>query len=557
MIPQHRDIGRNVPMAHLQPRFSSQGGTLPHHIRLTSMRGFMPDTVWLTGEEVRGIWATRFRERGPDHPFWLYTHIPFCPQICSFCQCSTSLRKSDRQVAVYLEWLEGEIDFLAETSQSGLVKFQYVGGGTPNILSESQLEWLLGKLNRQFRFDPTSRRTFEFLPSGLRPETLPLVRSLGFNRLSCGVQSWSGETLKAVNRSQAGLDELGRTIQDAHDLGYDEINIDLIHGIGDETNERFLEGLLQVLALRPTTVTIHHVIPTPTNPVFSSVEEELTAHSVFETLEQRLGDAVARRFPDMQWVLRPNSWIVVDRDFWKGPEFSYWYFSDNERIHIDMLSFGRFAHSNIPGHICYENLSQAAQYDPKQNSYHAFRKTPAIDAALDLITDLVGDRRSDLTPIRQRYGADGLRPLQPALERLRSDGCVVQRDGLWEPVQTDGVFIDPFWPLLEAAMQDMSGPWTLPLGKQVENAIRIGEGERSLLVFIEKISPDKRYFCEMGRLGIYYRHPNHTQRAGQESWVDELMRAFLDEVAQLLEQVPNISPKAAMARLRRERSAQQ
>jgi oxygen-independent coproporphyrinogen-3 oxidase len=84
---------------------------------LTALRGFMPDTVWLTGEQVREIWAAHFRDKGAGHPFWLYTHIPFCPQICNFCQCSTSLRKSDHQVAAYLEWLDGEIDFLAETGR--------------------------------------------------------------------------------------------------------------------------------------------------------------------------------------------------------------------------------------------------------------------------------------------------------------------------------------------------------------------------------------------------------------------------------------------------------
>lgn len=542
-------------MAHLQPRFTAQGGRLPHHLRLTSLRGFTPDTVLLTGAQVREIWATHFRDKGPGHPFWLYTHIPFCPQICSYCQCSTSLRKSDRQVAAYLEWIDGEIDFLAETSGSGVARFQYVGGGTPNILSESQLESLLGKLNRHFRFDPQSRRTFEFLPSGLRSETLPLVRSFGFNRLSCGVQSWSEDTLKAVNRSEAGLDELGRTIQTAYALGYDEFNLDLIHGIGNETEDRFLEGLLQVISLSPTTVTIHHVIPTPTNPVFSSVQEELAAYVAFESLKERLGDAVARRFPDVEWVLRPNAWVLLDRKFRRAPAFSSWYYSDNERIHIDMLSFGRFAHSNILGKICYENLSQAERYDPGLASYRAFRKTPAVDAALDLITDLAGDRRSDLAPIRERYGAEGLRPLEMVLERLRDEGHVVERNGCWEPVRADGVFVDPFWPLLEAAMQEIAGPWTIPMGNQGEDAIRIGEGERSLLVFLEKISPDKRYFTKMGRLGIYYRHSNHTQRADQESWADELMRTFLSEVSVLLEQVPDISPKAAAARLRRERSA--
>src|SRR5207302_209764 len=147
----------------------------------------------------------------------------------------------------------------------------------------------------------------------------------------------------------------------------------------------------------------------------------------------------------------------------RSPEFSLWYFSDNERIHIDMLSFGRFAHSNILGRILYENLAQAERYDPLQASYHAFRKSAAVDAALDLVTDLVGDRRSDLAPIRARYGADGLRPLEPVLAGLEAEGRVVRRDGAWEAVATDGVFIDPFWPVLEAAMHDVADGWTMPM----------------------------------------------------------------------------------------------
>lgn len=533
-------------MAHLQPQ--SPGGAPRQQIRLTSLRGFMPNTAQLTGFQVRDLWEARFKEQGADHHFWLYTHVPFCPQICSFCQCSTSLRKSDQQVAGYLNWLEEEIDFLADASRSGLVKFQYIGGGTPNILSESQLERLLGRLNTRFRFAPNSRRTFEFLPSALRSETLPLVRSLGFNRLSCGVQSWNRETLKAVNRSQVGMDELGRTIQDAYDLGFDELNLDLIHGIGDDTNT-FLEGLLRLLALRPTTITIHNVIPTPTNPVFASVEQELAAHVEFERLDHDVGDAVAR-FPNIQWVLRPNSWILVNRDFRKGDDFSFWYYSDNERIHIDMLSSGRFAHSNILGQVSYENLSRAEHYDPDAADYHAFRKTPAIDAALDVITDLVGDRGCDLRPIAARHGAESLQRLYPILDALEREGHLVRKHERWEPVYTDGVFVGPFWPLLETAMQEVEAHWNMPIGKDMERGILIGEGERSLLVFIEKVAPDRRYFTEIGQLGIYYRAVDQGQTQ-QGGWVDELMRDFLSEVRALVEQTPSVSPKQATVRLKR------
>lgn len=212
------------------------------------------------------------------------------------------------------------------------------------------------------------------------------------------------------------------TLKAAYALGFDEVNVDLIFGIVGEPLGGFLEGLLEVLALNPTTVTVHNIIPTATNPVFASVEEELVAYARFEALSQTMADAVARRFPDIEWVQQPNCWVAVDRRFRHGSKFSPWYYSDNERLHIDMLSVGRFAHSNIRGQVFYENLSHLERYDPDEASYAAFLKTPRIDAALDAITDLVGYRSCDPAQIGERYGHRNVEVLERVLERLENEG---------------------------------------------------------------------------------------------------------------------------------------
>jgi hypothetical protein len=95
----------------------------------------------------------------------------------------------------------------------------------------------------------------------------------------------------------------------------------------------------------------------------------------------------------------------------------------------------------------------------------------------------------------------------------------------------------------------------MPLGKQLENAIPIGSGDRSLLVFIEKTRPDRPYFTQMGQLGIYYRFPTHEQPADQTGWVEELMRGLLDDLQRLVDRAPDISARAAIAQLRRARVA--
>ena len=364
------------------------------------------------------------------------------------------------------------------------------------------------------------------------------------------MQSWSDRTLKAVNRSRAGLDELGRTIEQAYGLGFDEVNVDLIFGIGGESSRGFLEGLLELLARNPTTVTIHNLIPTVTNPVYSSVQEELAAHAAFEALSQTMGDAVARCFPHLEWVLRPNCWVVVDRRFRQGSKFSYWYFSDNERLHIDMLSVGRFAHSNILGQVFYENLSYAERYDPDEASYAAFLKTPVIDAAMDAITDLVGDRSCDLAPIAARYGRSSVEVVERVLERLERERLVRCRDHRWEPVHTDGVFIDPFLPLLETALEGVPPPWSAPGTREAERGIAVSRGARSLLVFIERIRPEQRYFTQIGKLGIYYRDTSAAPVRDEDGLAEQLMDAVVEDVRRLVEQTPNIGPKEATARLR-------
>ena len=316
---------------------------------------------------------------GPGTPFWLYTHIPFCPQICNFCQCSTSLRKSDRpgrrrissgSTARSTCWPPPAPAASPSTSMS--VEARRTSSPTRSSSGCWDAQPPL----------PFRRRTadarFEFLPSSLRPETLPLVRAFGFNRLSCGVQSWSGDTLKTVNRSAQGLDDLGHTIQTAR---YARARRGQ-----SRSHPRHRQGEQRSLSRRPApgagppSDDGDHPSRHP-NADQSGVRDHRRGVGRARRLRDRCSSASARPSPAafQTWNgccgRTPGSWSTAVSG--AEPDFSYWYYSDNERIHIDMLSVGRFAHSNILGQICYENLSHADRYDPSEASYHAFRSRPA------------------------------------------------------------------------------------------------------------------------------------------------------------------------------------
>jgi coproporphyrinogen III oxidase-like Fe-S oxidoreductase len=119
--------------------------------RLRSMRAFSPYRTRRSAREVRERWAALFDARGADHPYWMHVHIPFCPQSCSYCQCSRKLLSHEDELREYLAWLHDEIRYFAEVGQRGLVRFQYLGGGTPNMLSAEQLEALFAELNTGYR----------------------------------------------------------------------------------------------------------------------------------------------------------------------------------------------------------------------------------------------------------------------------------------------------------------------------------------------------------------------------------------------------------------------
>ena len=136
------------------------------------------------------------------------------------------------------------------------------------------------------------------------------------------------------------------------------------------------------------------------------------------------------------------------------------------------------------------------------------------------------------------------------LDRLQKEGRVAERDGRWEPLETDGVFIDPVLPLLDGALQGGTAPWVAPTSRDIERGISISNGERSLLVFIERLDPRRRYFTALGKLGIYYRDAGARGAADETGWTETVMRRFVQAARELVEHAPNITAKEATAHLR-------
>ncbi len=174
----------------------------------------------------------------------LYLHIPFCKQACTYCNFhfSTTGDKASMLHAMRHE-IKLQHTFLKEPLQS-----IYLGGGTPSILSASELSQLFDTIHAYFSIAPDAEITMEANPDDLLPEKLRELQQLSINRFSIGVQSFHDNDLRFMNRAHSSRQALD-SIKLAQDYGFSNMSIDLIYGVPGLTNEAWHHNLEQTRGL--------------------------------------------------------------------------------------------------------------------------------------------------------------------------------------------------------------------------------------------------------------------------------------------------------------------
>ena len=170
----------------------------------------------------------------------IYVHVPFCRSKCFYCgfYSVASLKLKE----AYLGAIGREIDLRRGYLQQQEMHTLYFGGGTPSYLERGELERIIRKLEENYSFVPGMERTIELNPEDLVPEKLQGIKDLGFNRLSIGVQSFSDEQLKRINRTHSARQAMDG-ITFAAGMGFDNISMDLIIGLPGQTEAELLDDV--------------------------------------------------------------------------------------------------------------------------------------------------------------------------------------------------------------------------------------------------------------------------------------------------------------------------
>ncbi|WP_430810588.1 MULTISPECIES: oxygen-independent coproporphyrinogen III oxidase [unclassified Carboxylicivirga] len=181
----------------------------------------------------------------------VYVHIPFCPQLCTFCGCTTYTGMGQSIIEKYVEVLIKEIELVSkDISRTRKLTQVHWGGGTPNAISPDLIRKVTNAIKANFTFADDYEMAMECSPAYLDFRMVDQLRDMGFNRISLGIQDFKKEVLAAINRRPAKV-PVEEMITYLRKIGFSGINLDLVYGLPFQTRESFRATVAKALAAKP------------------------------------------------------------------------------------------------------------------------------------------------------------------------------------------------------------------------------------------------------------------------------------------------------------------
>ena len=203
-------------------------------------------------------------------PLALYIHYPWCVKKCPYCDFNSHEGSiHNGYIKALLKDLDDDLKFI----QNRKIHSIFIGGGTPSLMSIEDAYELFDGLNKRLSISKNIEITLEANPGTFEVEKFSEFRKVGINRLSVGVQSFKENQLKFLGRIHSGGDAL-RAISEAKKVGFDNLNIDLMYGLKDQTIDMCLEDVMQAIELKPSHISFYQLTLEP-NTLFAKYPPKL------------------------------------------------------------------------------------------------------------------------------------------------------------------------------------------------------------------------------------------------------------------------------------------
>ena len=254
----------------------------------------------------------------------IYIHIPFCKRRCIYCDFFSTTQSEKK--AEYVHALVRELEIRKDYLDNEEIETIYLGGGTPSQLSQEELEEIFAHIYKVYKVTPDAEITLEANPDDLTPEYVSMLRTLPFNRISMGIQTFQEETLKLLHRRHTAQQAI-EAFKRCREAGFQNISIDLMYGLPGETLETWEQDLQQAIDLHPEHISAYHLIYEEGTPLWNlreqnkveEAEEELSL-TLFKTLIERLTKAGYQHYEISNFCL-PSLHSRHNSSYWTGKKY--------------------------------------------------------------------------------------------------------------------------------------------------------------------------------------------------------------------------------------------
>jgi oxygen-independent coproporphyrinogen-3 oxidase len=280
-------------------------------------------------------WVGHLREAftKQDSSWSMYIHLPFCESLCTFCGCNTSITKDHKKESPYIESVLKEWNLyksqVPELLKSPL-KHLHLGGGTPTFFSPENLKTMISSFWKDIQKDPTHfEASIEVDPRRTSIEHLKVLRELGFNRVSMGVQDFNPEVQRLVNRIQP-YDITATLTNQARELGFESVNYDLIYGLAKQTPQSFTETAQKTVELRPDRIALYS---------FALVPWIKPAQRLFKDEDLPAGSDKRKLYEIARGILLDAGYVEVGMDHFALPSEALSLAAKNRKLHRNFMGY--------------------------------------------------------------------------------------------------------------------------------------------------------------------------------------------------------------------------
>ena len=368
-------------------------------------------------------------DAGPDEPLGVYMHLPFCEERCTFCGCNVVITRDTQRADHYIDYLVKEMDLVVPDlgDRRRIGQFHW-GGGTPTFLREDQLSRLWTEIRARFEFMPDAEISIEIDPVVTTHSQIELLRELGFNRISMGVQDFDHEVQKVIHREQT-VEETRQMVEHARKMGFSGVNFDLIYGLPLQTPERWVKTLEQVLELSPDRMAVYS---------FAFLPEQRKHQKRLPIADVPTGLDKMRLFQVAYDTFTGHGYRAIGMDHFAKPDDELSSAQEQRRLHrnfqgytarphCDTVAFGLTAIADVQGRYA-QSVPQLAKY------YRHLDEGQLPTVRGITLTDDDRRRRAVINQLMCNFwvdlGEDADTYFGPELEALRTDAfadlCTVQ-----------------------------------------------------------------------------------------------------------------------------------